>query len=54
MLFNVKVVSQADYDAYLADLADQGCDRPTSRCSVAPTPRTQAGLDDEDTEGSTE
>ena len=24
MLFNVKVVSQADYDAYLADLAEQG------------------------------
>jgi cytochrome c oxidase subunit 2 len=30
MLFNVKVVSQDDYDAYLADLADQGfvADKP--------------------------
>ena len=26
MLFNVKVVSQADYDAYLADLAEQGAE----------------------------
>jgi cytochrome c oxidase subunit 2 len=53
MLFNVKVVSQADYDAYLLDLADQGwiADEPLLGGSDA---ITQAGLDDEDTEGSTE
>ncbi|UDY22549.1 cytochrome c oxidase subunit II [Nocardioides sp. Kera G14] len=29
MLFNVKVVSQADYDAYLAKLKEQGAERST-------------------------
>ena len=54
MLFNVKVVSQADYDAYLADLADQGwvADEPLLGGSDA---TTQAGLDeDDDQEGSQE
>ena len=53
MLFNVKIVSQADYDAYLLDLADQGwiADEPLLGGADA---TTQVGLDDEDTEGSTE
>jgi cytochrome c oxidase subunit 2 len=54
MLFNVKVVSQADYDAYLADLAEQGwvADEPLLGGSDA---TTQAGLDeDDDQEGSQE
>jgi cytochrome c oxidase subunit 2 len=48
MLFNVEVVSRADYDAYLADLEAQG--------NVSAVPllggsdaRTQAGLDTDDT-----
>lgn len=46
MLFNVKVVSQADYDAYLADLAEQGAESATPLLGGANV-RTQAGLDDE-------
>jgi cytochrome c oxidase subunit 2 len=46
MLFNVKVVSQADYDAYLADLAEQGAESDTPLLGGA-NARTQAGLDDE-------
>lgn len=53
MLFNLKVVSEADYDAYLLDLADQGwiADEPLLGGSDAVT---QDGLDEENTEGSTE
>ena len=51
MLFNVEVVSQADYDAYLARPRRPGLRSPTSRCSVAPTRVTQAGLDDETPKG---
>jgi cytochrome c oxidase subunit 2 len=54
MLFNLRVVSQADYDAYLADLADQGwvADEPLLGGANA---TTQAGLDeDDDQEGSQE
>ncbi|WP_224766459.1 aa3-type cytochrome oxidase subunit II [Nocardioides campestrisoli] len=45
MLFNVEVVSQADYDAYLADLEAEGsvADAPLLGGSDA---LTQAGLDD--------
>lgn len=45
MLFDVKVVSQADYDAYLADLAERGqeSDEPLLGGSEV---RTQPGLDD--------
>ena len=52
MLFNVKVVSQADYDDYLAELSEQGAeaDAPLLGGSNA---RTQAGLDD-DSEGGQE
>ena len=54
MLFNLRVVSQADYDAYLADLADQGwvADEPLLGGANA---TTQAGLaEDDDQEGSQE
>ncbi|KRF36309.1 hypothetical protein ASG94_02240 [Nocardioides sp. Soil805] len=54
MLFNVRVVSQADYDTYLADLADQGfvADEPLLGGADA---TTQAGLgEDDDQEGSQE
>jgi cytochrome c oxidase subunit 2 len=37
MLFNVKVVDSADYEAYLATSQGPGA-RPTSRCSAASTP----------------
>jgi cytochrome c oxidase subunit II len=48
MLFNVKVVSQDDYDAYLADLADQGfvSDKPLLGGSEV---ITQDGLNNEGT-----
>lgn len=46
MLFNVKVVSQADYAAYLADLAEQGAESAEPLLGGANV-RTQAGLDDE-------
>jgi cytochrome c oxidase subunit II len=48
MLFNVKVVSQDDYDAYLADLADQGsvADKPLLGGSEVVT---QDGLNKEGT-----
>jgi cytochrome c oxidase subunit 2 len=52
MLFNVKVVSQADYDAYLDDLAAQGAESAEPLLGGA-NARTQAGLDD-DQEGSQE
>lgn len=47
MLFNVEVVSQEDYAAYLADLEEQGsvADEPLLGGANA---RTQAGLDDEE------
>ena len=54
MLFNLRVVSQADYDTYLADLADQGfvADQPLLGGADA---TTQAGLDENsDQEGSQE
>ncbi len=53
MLFNLRVVSQADYDTYLADLADQGfvADEPLLGGADA---TTQAGLDENDQEGSQE
>lgn len=54
MLFDVKVVSQADYDAYLSDLAEQGFESegPLLGGSNA---RTQTGLGDgDDEEGSQE
>ena len=47
MLFNVKVVSQADYDAYLADLAEAGQTADAAARSAAPTSTHQAGLDDD-------
>jgi len=52
MLFHVKVVSQDDYDTYLADLAAQGfeADKPLLGGSAA---RTQTGLESND-EGSQE
>ena len=52
MLFNVEVVSQAEYDAYLADLAEAGqtADAPVLGGSYV---NDQAGLDDE-SEGSNE
>ena len=49
MLFNVEVVSQAEYEAYLAGPRGRRATRPTSRCSVASDAYTQAGLDDEPT-----
>ncbi|PUA80634.1 cytochrome c oxidase subunit II [Nocardioides currus] len=52
MLFKVKVVSQEDYDAHLADLAEQG-DESTEPLLGGANVRTQAGLDDE-TEGGSE
>lgn len=52
MLFNVKVVSQADYDAYLVELAEQGAESDEPLLGGANV-RTQAGLDDE-TEGGPE
>ncbi len=52
MLFNVEVVSQADYDAYLVDLAEQGFESDEPLLGGADA-RTQAGLDDE-SEGSTQ
>ncbi len=45
MLFNVKVVSQADYQAYLADLAAQGFESAEPLLGGA-NARTQAGLED--------
>jgi cytochrome c oxidase subunit 2 len=54
MLFNVKVVSQAEYDAYLADLAEAGqtADSPVLGGSNA---TTQTGLaEDQSQEGSQE
>jgi len=54
MLFDVKVVSEADYDAYLADLAEQGFEADAPLLGGAEA-RTQAGLDeDDDQEGSQE
>ncbi len=52
MLFNVEVVSQAEYDAYLAELAEAGntADAPLLGGSYV---RDQAGLEDE-SEGSNE
>ena len=52
MLFNVKVVSQEEYDAYLGELADAG---NTAELPVlgGDYVREQAGLDD-DSEGSSE
>ncbi|WP_426244115.1 cytochrome c oxidase subunit II [Nocardioides sp. LHG3406-4] len=46
MIFDVKVVSKADYDAYLEDLADEGfiADQPLLGGADA---RTQAGLEDD-------
>ncbi len=46
MLFDVKVVSQADYDAYLPTSPTQGsiADEPLLGGAEA---RTQAGLDEE-------
>ena len=52
MLFNVKVVSQADYDAYIEGLIEQGAESDTPLLGGANV-RTVAGLDD-DTEGGTE
>ncbi|WP_232819831.1 aa3-type cytochrome oxidase subunit II [Nocardioides allogilvus] len=49
MLFDVKVVSQADYDAYLAGLAEQGAESDAPLLGGA-NARTVAGLHD-DTEG---
>ena len=46
MLFDVKVVSQADYEAYLADLAELGAESDSPLLGGANV-RTQAGLDDE-------
>ena len=52
MIFNVKVVSQADYDSYLAELADQGAESAMPLLGGSDV-RTQAGLDD-DKEGGTQ
>lgn len=52
MLFNVKVVSQADYDAYLAGLAEQGAESDAPLLGGADA-RTVVGLDNE-SEGSQE
>ena len=52
MLFNVKVVSQADYDAYLVELAAQGSESEEPLLGGSDT-RTQAGLED-DIEGGTQ
>jgi cytochrome c oxidase subunit 2 len=58
MLFDVKVVSQADYDAYLADLAEQGSTSDAPLLGGSET-RTQTGLEtglaeDDDQEGGPE
>ena len=54
MLFDVEVVSQADYDAYLADLAEQGAQSDGPLLGGAEA-RTQTGLaEDDDQEGSQE
>jgi cytochrome c oxidase subunit 2 len=54
MLFDVKVVSQADYDAYLAELAEQGAESSEPLLGGAHA-RTQTGLgEDDDQEGSQE
>ncbi|WP_246210121.1 cytochrome c oxidase subunit II [Nocardioides piscis] len=54
MLFDVKVVSQADYDSYLAELAEMGNEADTPLLGGAEA-RTQAGLaEDDDQEGSQE
>ncbi len=54
MLFNVKVVSQADYDAYLTELAEQGSESSEPLLGGAHA-RTQHGLaEDDDQEGSQE
>ena len=42
MLFNVEVVSQAEYDAYLADLAEAGNTADSRRCSAAATSGTRS------------
>jgi len=52
MLFNVKVVSQADYTAYLADLAEKGSESAEPLLGGA-NARTQVGLED-DSEGGPE
>jgi cytochrome c oxidase subunit 2 len=54
MLFNVKVVSQSEYESYLADLAEAGqtADAPVLGGSNA---TTQTGLaEDQSQEGSQE
>ena len=53
MLFNVEVVSQDEYDAYLARPRRRRQHRRAARCSVATSSGTQAGLDD-DSEGHSE
>ena len=54
MLFDVKVVSQADYDAHLADLAERGNESALPLLGGAGA-RTQAGLgENDDQEGSQE
>ncbi|HXH77954.1 MAG TPA: cytochrome c oxidase subunit II [Nocardioides sp.] len=54
MLFDVKVVSQADYDAYLADLAEQRSESDGPLLGGSET-RTQTGLaEDDDQEGGQE
>ena len=52
MLFNVEVVSQEEYDAYLGQLADAGntAEQPVLGGAYV---REQAGLDD-DSEGQSE
>ncbi len=52
MLFNVKVVSQADYEAHLADLAEAG-QEATSPVLGGDYVNDQVGLDD-DSEGQSE
>lgn len=50
MLFNVKVVTRAEYDAYLQDLQDAGATSDTPLLGGEST-RTQVGLDSDESEG---
>ena len=50
MLFNVKVVSREEYDAYVAGLAEAG-NESTLPLIGGDEARTQAGLDTDETEG---
>ena len=54
MLFNVEVVSQSDYEEYVAGLEEQGAVSDDGPLLGGSDARTQAGLHDDESEGSHE